>query len=49
VPHWWETLKTVVVAEDGESLVTREHGDTLWDFIKIEGGEGGVFGDRHEI
>ncbi|KAK9775844.1 putative Fascin domain-containing protein [Seiridium cardinale] len=34
VPHWWETLRTIVVAEDGESLITRQHGETLWRFLK---------------
>jgi hypothetical protein len=35
VPHWWNTLRTVVVAEDGRKLVIRDHGDTLWDFIEV--------------
>jgi hypothetical protein len=35
VPHWWETLRTVVVAEDGSSLTTRQHGDTRWRFLKV--------------
>jgi hypothetical protein len=35
VPHWWRSLRTVVVAEDGKTLVTRDHGDTLWDFIQV--------------
>ncbi|KAK0742967.1 hypothetical protein B0T18DRAFT_414142 [Schizothecium vesticola] len=35
VPHWWYSLKTVVVAEDGKTLVTRDHGNTLWDFIQV--------------
>jgi len=35
VPHWFTTLRTVVIAEDGNKLVTREHGDTSWDFITI--------------
>lgn len=34
VPHWW-TLRTVVVAEDGKSLVSQDHGETLWDFVKV--------------
>ncbi|KAK5659062.1 hypothetical protein OQA88_1150 [Cercophora sp. LCS_1] len=34
VPHWF-TLRTVVVSEDGKSLIARDHGNTLWDFIQI--------------
>ncbi|CAM1510701.1 Fc.00g010360.m01.CDS01 [Cosmosporella sp. VM-42] len=34
-PHWWHTLRVVTVAEDGESLVLRQHGTTLWEFVKI--------------
>ncbi|KAH8884357.1 hypothetical protein GQ53DRAFT_399459 [Thozetella sp. PMI_491] len=35
VPFWSDKLRLIVVDEDGKSLVTREHGDTLWDFIKL--------------
>jgi len=35
MPHWLASLKTVVIAEDGKTLVRRDHGDTLWDFIMI--------------
>lgn len=35
VPFWWETLRVISVAEDGESLVTRQHGTTLWEFVKV--------------
>jgi len=35
VPNWWYSLKTVVVAEDGKTLVKRDHGNTLWDFIQV--------------
>lgn len=34
VPHWWHTLRIVSIAEDGESLVTREHGTTSWEFVR---------------
>ncbi|KAI0177685.1 hypothetical protein BJ166DRAFT_507631 [Pestalotiopsis sp. NC0098] len=36
VPHWLQ-LKMIVVAEDGEGLITREHGKTLWRFLKTSG------------
>jgi hypothetical protein len=35
VPHWWHSLRTVVVGEDGRSLVTRPHGETIWTFLKV--------------
>jgi hypothetical protein len=37
VPHWLETLRTIVVAEDGQSLVARQHGVTLWRFLRVSG------------
>ncbi|ETS83493.1 hypothetical protein PFICI_05369 [Pestalotiopsis fici W106-1] len=37
VPHWWEALRVIVVAEDGESLITRQHGETLWRFLRTSG------------
>jgi len=35
MPHWWHTLRTVIIAEDEKTLITRDHGDTLWDFIQV--------------
>ncbi len=35
VPYWSDKLRIIVVDEDGKGLVTREHGDTLWDFIRL--------------
>jgi hypothetical protein len=35
VPYNWQSLRPIVVAEDGESLVMRQHGDTQWRFIRV--------------
>ncbi|KAI1399695.1 hypothetical protein F4819DRAFT_464137 [Hypoxylon fuscum] len=35
VPHWWHSLRVVTTAEDGRSLVTRPHGTTLWEFVRV--------------
>ncbi|KAH6647114.1 hypothetical protein BKA67DRAFT_663460 [Truncatella angustata] len=34
-PHWLQSLMAIVVAEDGKSLVRRQHGTTLWRFVKV--------------
>ncbi|KAL6857537.1 hypothetical protein ACO1O0_004975 [Amphichorda felina] len=35
LPHNSVTLKMVTVAEDGRGLARRQHGQTLWEFIKV--------------
>lgn len=35
VPFWSDALMIVVVADDGVSLVRREHGTTLWNFVRV--------------
>jgi hypothetical protein len=35
VPQWWYALRTVVVAEDGRSLLARQHGETLGKFVRV--------------
>ena len=34
-PHWWNKLLLIEVAEDGNTLVRRSHGTTVWEFIKV--------------
>lgn len=34
LPHWWHTLMAITVTEDGSGLVTRKHGETLWEFLE---------------
>lgn len=35
LPHWWHTLMMVIVANDGQRLARRQHGQTQWEFIKV--------------
>lgn len=35
MPHWWYSLKVVVVASDGCGLEVRDHGETRWEFVKV--------------
>ncbi|KAH6609082.1 hypothetical protein Trco_002428 [Trichoderma cornu-damae] len=34
-PFWQHTLREVAIADDGEKLIRREHGITLWEFVKV--------------
>ncbi|KAL6871696.1 hypothetical protein HDV57DRAFT_270545 [Trichoderma longibrachiatum] len=35
-PHWWHTLKKVTVLAGSDELVLRQHGTTLWQFVKVD-------------
>ncbi|KAM5446103.1 hypothetical protein MaudCBS49596_006913 [Microsporum audouinii] len=35
MPHYWEWLRVVTVADNGKNLSRRVHGTTLWDFVKV--------------
>lgn len=34
-PYFSHTLKILCVAEDGSTLVRRQHGTTLWEFVRV--------------
>lgn len=35
LPHYWHTLMLLSVAENGKRLHRRDHGTTVWEFIKV--------------
>jgi hypothetical protein len=34
-PFWHHTLMELAVADNGKTLIRREHGTTLWEFVKV--------------
>ncbi|KAL7796757.1 hypothetical protein V8C37DRAFT_371364 [Trichoderma ceciliae] len=34
-PFWQHTLREVAIADDGKRLIRRQHGTTLWEFVKV--------------
>ncbi|KAL7940077.1 hypothetical protein V8C42DRAFT_338644 [Trichoderma barbatum] len=34
-PFWHHTLREVAVTDDGKRLIRRQHGTTLWTFVKV--------------
>ncbi|EFR04878.1 hypothetical protein MGYG_07879 [Nannizzia gypsea CBS 118893] len=35
MPYYAHALNVMTIGEDGRSLVRREHGTTLWEFVKV--------------
>ncbi|KAK8176876.1 hypothetical protein IWX90DRAFT_377614 [Phyllosticta citrichinensis] len=34
-PYWEHTLMVLCVADDGKKLARRDHGTTLWEFVRV--------------